>query len=69
MCIVPFIPSLKTNILSNEYVTEESIASKEDVLASRPVKTKQEIMKEVNDYGYFEKTEISIRSHIDDLLK
>ncbi len=69
VCIVPFIPSLKTNILSNEYVTEESIASKEDVLASRPVKTKQEIMKEVNDYGYFEKTEISIRSHIDDLLK
>ena len=29
----------------------------------------EEFMKEVNDYGYFEKTEISIRSHIDDLLK
>jgi len=69
VCIVPFVSDLKSNILLNEYAAEESLDSKEDVLASRPVKTKQEIMKEVNDYGYFEKTEISIRSHIDDLLK
>ena len=69
VCIVPFVSDLKSNILLNEYAAEESLDSKEDVLALKPVKTKQEVMKEVNDPGYFEKTEISIRSHIDDLLK
>ena len=69
VCIVPFVSNLKSNILLNEYAAEESLDSKEDVLALKPVKTKQEVMKEVNDPGYFEKTEISIRSHIDDLLK
>ncbi len=69
VCIVPFVSDLKSNILLNEYAAEESLDSKEDVLALKPVKTKQEVMMEVNDPGYFEKTEISIRSHIDDLLK
>ena len=69
VCIVPFVSDLKSNILLNEYAAEESLDSKEVVLALKPVKTKQEVMKEVNDPGYFEKTEISIRSHIDDLLK
>lgn len=69
VCIVPLVSNLKSDILSNGYFAEESLDSKEDVLALKPVKTKQEVMKEVNDPGYFEKTEISIRSHIDDLLK
>jgi hypothetical protein len=70
VCIVPFVPNLKANILSNEnVVAEEPLVSKEDVLASRPIKTREEVLKEMNDPDYLEKTEESIRSYIDDLLK
>ena len=69
VCTVPFVPDLRSAVISEAYNTEEgSLVSKEDVLSKRSVKTKAEVLDEINGPGYLEKTEISIRSHIDKLF-
>ena len=70
VCAVPFVPDLRSAAMMQTYNTEESIpVSKEDFLSKRSVKTKAEVLDEINGPGYLEKAEMSIRSHIDNILR
>ncbi|HAF27038.1 MAG TPA: hypothetical protein DCG85_06965 [Lachnospiraceae bacterium] len=69
VCTVPFVPDLRTAVSLPEYDASESpLISREDVLFTGTVKTKTEVLDEMNAPGYLEKAEISIRSQIDNIL-
>ncbi len=65
VCIVPSIPDAGIKVSSREEVVFNRYAvSRNEVLESRTVPTREEVLKKDNGEGYLEETESYIQTHI-----